>query len=247
MTLEERYAEFPGLNLCFETREGILKHCSLANARQLGDLGRRFLERRQPGLEAQIADLADAIAYNNHDVDDGLRSGLVTVEELRGVALFARHHDEVRARYGELPGRRLVHEIIRRMIHDVVSDLIEESGRRIAAAGPADIEAVRDHPGPLIGFSPERDREHREMKKFLRTRLYHHEKMQASRLGAGKVLEDLFAGFMADIARMPAEHRDAALALEAEAGRAGRARAVADYIAGMTDRYAFQEHARLLA
>ncbi len=245
--LEERYAEFPGLNLCFETREGILKHCSLANARQLGDLGRRFIERRQPGLEAQIADLADAIAYNNHDVDDGLRSGLVTVEELCGVALFARHHDEVRARYGELPGRRLVHEIIRRMIHDVVSDLIEESGRRIAAAGPADIEAVRDHPGPLIGFSPERDREHREMKKFLRTRLYHHEKMQAGRLGAGKVLQDLFAGFMADIARMPAEHRDAALALEAESGVAGRARAVTDYIAGMTDRYAFQEHARLLA
>jgi dGTPase len=154
--LEERYAGFRGLNLCFETREGILKHCSLANARQLGELGRRFIERRQPGLEAQIADLADAIAYNNHDVDDGLRSGLVTVEELRGVALFARHHDTVIARHGELPGRRLVHEIIRRMIHDVVSDLIEESGRRIADAQPADAEAVRAQPGPLIGFSTER-------------------------------------------------------------------------------------------
>ncbi len=244
--LEERYAEFSGLNLCFETREGILKHCSLANARRLGEIGRRFLERRQPGLEAQIADLADAIAYNNHDVDDGLRSRLVTLEELRGVSLFARHHDEVVSRYGELPGRRLVHEIVRRMIHDVVSDLIEESGRRIAAANPADIEAVRAQPGPLIGFSPERDREHREMKKFLRTRLYHHEKMQASRLGAGQVLQDLFDGFMADAARMPAEHRDAARAFEAESGAAGRARAVADYIAGMTDRYAFQEHARLL-
>ena len=244
--LEERYAEFSGLNLCFETREGILKHCSLANARRLGDIGRRFIERRQPGLEAQIADLADAIAYNNHDVDDGLRSGLVTVEELRSVTLFARHHDAVRARYGELPGRRAVHETVRRMIHDVVSDLIEESGRRLAAAQPADIEAVRAHPGPLIGFSPERDREHREMKKFLRTRLYHHEKMQAARLGAAKVLEDLFKGFMADVARMPPEHRDAALRLEAESGAAGRARAVADYIAGMTDRYAFQEHARLL-
>ena len=151
--LEERYAEFPGLNLCFETREGILKHCSLANARQLGELGIRFIERRQPGLEAQIADLADAIAYNNHDVDDGLRSGLVTLEELRNVGLFARHHDEVAARYGELPGRRLVHEVIRRMIHEVVSDLIEESARRLAAARPADIDAVRGHPGPLIGFS----------------------------------------------------------------------------------------------
>ena len=244
--LEERYAEFPGLNLTFETREGILKHCSLANARELGDLGRRFMERRQPGLEAQIADLADAIAYNNHDVDDGLRSGLVTVEELRGVALFARQHDAVLARYGELPGRRLVHEVIRRMIHEVASDLIEESGRRLAAARPADIEAVRSHPGPLIGFSEAREREHREMKKFLRNRLYRHEKMQASRLGAGKVLEELFEGFMADVARMPAEHREAAVALEARAGNAGRARAVADYIAGMTDRYAFQEHARLV-
>jgi dGTPase len=245
--LEERYAEFSGLNLCFETREGILKHCSLANARRLGDVGRRFLERRQPGLEAQIADLADAIAYNNHDVDDGLRSGLVTLDELRGVALFARHYDAVRARHGELPGRRAVHETVRRMIHDVVSDLIEETGRRLEAVKPADIEAVRAQPAPLVGFSPERDREHREMKKFLRTRLYHHQKMQASRLGAGQVLKDLFEAFMADVARMPPEHRDAALALEAGSGAAGRARAVADYIAGMTDRYAFQEHARLLA
>jgi dGTPase len=245
--LEERYAEFPGLNLTFETREGILKHCSIANARALGELGRRFIERRQPGLEAQIADLADAIAYNNHDVDDGLRSGLVTLDELQDVALFARQHETVLARYGELPGRRLVHEVIRRMIHEVASDLIEESARRLEAARPADIEAVRAHPGPLIGFSEAREREHREMKKFLRNRLYRHEKMQAARVGAGKVLEDLFAGFMADVSRMPPEHRDAANALEARSGEAGRARAVADYIAGMTDRYAFQEHARLLA
>jgi dGTPase len=245
--LEERYAEFRGLNLCFETREGILKHCSLANARQLGELGRRFIERTQPGLEAQIADLADAIAYNHHDVDDGLRSGLVTVEELRTVELFARQHDAVLARYGELPGRRMVHEIIRRMIHEVVSDLIEETARRLAEAEPADIDAVRAHPGPLVGFSVARDREHRQMKKFLRTRLYRHERMQASRMGAGQVLEELFKGFIHDVSRMPPEHRDAALALESESGMAGRARAVADYIAGMTDRYAFQEHARLVA
>jgi dGTPase len=243
--LEERYAEFDGLNLCYETREGILKHCSLANARKLGELGLRFIERRQPGLEAQISDLADAIAYNNHDVDDGLRSGLVSIEDLQGVALFARHHDAVVARYGALPGRRLVHEVIRRMIHDVASDLVEESARRIAAARPGDIDAVRAAPGPLIGFSGARAHEHHEMKKFLRTRLYRHEKMQAARLGAGQALEELFEGFMADVTRMPAEHREAALALEAESGMAGRARAVADYIAGMTDRYAFQEHARL--
>ena len=243
--LEERYAEFRGLNLCFETREGILKHCSLANARALGEIGRRFIERTQPGLEAQIADLADAIAYNNHDVDDGVRSGLVTVEELRSVPLFARHHDTVLARYPGLALSRLVHETIRRMIHEVASDLIEETGRRLAELAPSDIEAVRTQPKSIVGFSEARDADHHQMKKFLRTRLYRHERMQATRAGVGKVLEELFAGFMSDLSLLPAEHRAAAETLEAANGRAGRARAVADYIAGMTDRYAFQEHERI--
>jgi dGTPase len=243
--LEERYAKFRGLNLSFETREGILKHCSLANARQLGDVGRRFIERQQAGLEAQIADLADAIAYNNHDVDDGLRSGLVTVDDLCEVALFARHHATVAALYANIPRRRMIHEIGRRMIHDVVTDLIEETGRRLAGANPANIDAVRAMPGPLVGFSAAREAEHMELKKFLRTRLYRHERIEAARVGAGQVLRSLFEAFMQDVARMPTEHRDAALALESGSGMAGRARAVADYVAGMTDRYAFQEHARL--
>ena len=243
--LEERYAEFRGLNLRFETREGILKHCSLANARALGELGRRFIERTQPGLEAQIADLADAIAYNNHDVDDGVRSGLVTVEELRTVPLFARHHDTVLARYPGLAVSRLVHETIRRMIHEVASDLIEETARRLDELKPADIDAVRAAPAPAVGFSEARDADHHQMKKFLRTRLYRHERMQATRAGVGKVLEELFEGFMSDLSLLPAEHRQAAEALEAANGRDGRARAVADYIAGMTDRYAFQEHERI--
>jgi dGTPase len=243
--LEERYAEFRGLNLRFETREGILKHCSLANARALGELGRRFIERTQPGLEAQIADLADAIAYNNHDVDDGVRSGLVTVEELRTVPLFARHHDTVLARYPGLAVSRLVHETIRRMIHEVASDLIEETARRLADLKPADIEAVRAQPQAIVGFSEARDADHHQMKKFLRTRLYRHERMQATRAGVGKVLEELFEGFMSDLSLLPADHRQAAETLEAANGRAGRARAVADYIAGMTDRYAFQEHERI--
>jgi dGTPase len=243
--LEERYAQFRGLNLTFETREGILKHCSLANARQLGDLGRRFIERRQPGLEAQIADLADAIAYNNHDVDDGLRSGLVTIDDLCEVTLFARHHSMVNAAHKDLPQRRMIHEIGRRMINDVVTDLIEATARRLADAKPASIEAVRGLPQPLVAFSASGNAEHLELKKFLRTRLYRHEHIEAQRIGAAQVLRDLFEGFMQDVTQMPAEHSDAALAMEQASGAAGRARGVADYVAGMTDRYAFQEHARL--
>jgi dGTPase len=221
-----------------------LKHCSLAHARQLGAIGQRFIERQQPGLEAQIADLADAIAYNNHDVDDGLRAGLVTIEELCEVALFGRQHAVVASRYPGLPPRRMIHEIVRRMIHEVVTDLIEETARRLAELKPATIDEVRALPAPVVGFSRARDAEHHELKKFLRARLYRHERIEAARTGAGEVLRELFDAFMQDVARMPADHRDAAAAMEAASGRAGRARAVADYVAGMTDRYAFQEHAR---
>ncbi|MGQ0383577.1 MAG: deoxyguanosinetriphosphate triphosphohydrolase [Gammaproteobacteria bacterium] len=243
--LEERYANYRGLNLTYETREGILKHCSLANARQLGELGRRFIERTQPGLEAQIADLADAIAYNNHDVDDGLRSGLVSMQELRAVTSFARQYDAVRALHADLPERRMVHEIVRRMIHEVASDLIEETGRRLAEIAPTSIEEVRTHPKAIVGFSEAREAEHHELKKFLRSKLYRHERMQGTRVGAGRVLKGLFDGFIRDLGLLPVEHRDNAVALEREQGKAGRARAVADYIAGMTDRYAFLEHARI--
>jgi len=243
--LEDRYAAFPGLNLTFESREGILKHCSAANARSLGDVGQRFLERRQPGLEAQLANLADAIAYNNHDVDDGIRAGLVSVDTLTQVTLFRRHHDAVRAAYPGIPSRKLVHETIRRMINDVVTDLVEETRRRIAAAGPADIDAVRGVPGPLVAFSDGKYGEHLELKRFLRRQVYEHERVQGMREGAVRTLKDLFGAFFDDVALMPAEHRDIALRLESAQGRTGRARAVADYVAGMTDRYAFQEHQRV--
>ena len=144
--LEQRYGAFDGLNLCFETREGILKHCSQANARGLGEVGERFLAGRQPTLEAQIANLADEIAYNNHDVDDGLRSGLITFDQLGGVDLFARHaHDAARA-YPAIPERRLIHETVRRMINELVVDLTDETRRRIGAAAPASVDEVRAAP-----------------------------------------------------------------------------------------------------
>jgi dGTPase len=244
--LEERYAAFPGLNLTFECREGILKHCSAANARLLGDVGRRFLERRQPSLEAQLANLADAVAYNNHDVDDGVRAGLITLEELGEIPLFARQQSEVLRLHPGIRPKQLLHETIRRMINDVVSDLIDETRRRIEAAAPASIEDVRARAEPLVAFSTAKADEHYALKRFLRQRVYEHERVLAMREKAVRILEELFAAFMADVSRLPDEHRDNALRLEAEAGAAGRARAVADYIAGMTDRYAFQEHERVL-
>lgn len=244
--LEEHYADFRGLNLTFEAREGILKHCPRELAATLGDVGARFLDGTGPGLEAQLANLADAIAYNNHDVDDGLRAGLVTVEELSALAIFGRHLAAVRSAHPALAGRRLVHEIVRRMIDEVVTDLIEETARRLGDARPAHIDEVRAHPAPLVALSPERAAEHLDLKRFLRQRVYRHEHVLDMRVQAVEVLKALFAAFMDDVALLPEEHRDRALALQAATGIDGRARAVADYVAGMTDRYAFQEHGRVV-
>jgi dGTPase len=243
--LEERYAEFPGLNLTFECREGILKHCSARAARELGEVGERFLERTQPGLEAQIANVADEIAYNNHDVDDGIRAQLVDLEELRGTRLFRRQLEIVTAKYPDLGERRLIHEVIRRMINHIVVDLIRTSQARIEEARPASIEEVRSQPKPLIALSEAAHEEHAELMQFLRERLYRHYKVLRMTVKARRVLKDLFEAFLADIHLMPPEHREAAARGESSQGAAGRARAVADYIAGMTDRYAILEHRRI--
>jgi dGTPase len=243
--LEERYAEFPGLNLTFECREGILKHCSVKNAATLGDVGERFLKRQQPSLEAQLANVADEIAYNNHDVDDGLRAGLVTTKELRTVALFARHHDVVEARYPDISERRLIHEVVRRMINEVVNDLIGTTRERLAAAAPADVEAVRAEGASLVGFSERIAADHLEAKRFLRERVYRHFRVVRMTTKAQRVVRELFKAYFEDIRLLPDEHSEAARRLEARSGIDGRARAVADYIAGMTDRYAILEHSRL--
>ena len=243
--LEERYAEFPGLNLTFETREGILKHCSAANARRLGELGERFLARRQPSLEAQLANLADEIAYNNHDVDDGLRAGLITVEELRELAVFRRQYDIVNAKYPDLGGRRLVHEVVRRMIDWLVNDLVDASRRAIDEAAPGSVEDVRARATPLLRFGDEVAAEHLELKRYLRQHLYRHYKVLRMTTKAGRVVRELFEAMQGDPDLMPTEHQQSARRFEAADGEAGRARAVADYIAGMTDRYAILEHRRL--
>jgi len=237
--LEERYGAFDGLNLMFETREGILKHCSPARARELGALGERFLEGRRPSLEAQICNLADEIAYNNHDVDDGLRSGLLTLEQLEGVSLFARHAAEADVEFPDISGRRRVHETIRRMIGALVTDLLAESGRRIAAAAPRTLAEVRAAP-PLIAFTEKMQAENRALKAFLREHLYQHYQVLRMTSKARRIIHDLFNAFVADPRLLPPQYREMAAAENIT-------RATADYIAGMTDRYSMKEHRRLFS
>jgi dGTPase len=243
--LEERYAEFRGLNLTFECREGILKHCSVRNAKELGEIGERFIQRLQPSLEAQIANLADEIAYNNHDVDDGIRAELIDVHDLLDVRIFRRQYDIVIGQYPELGERRLVHEVIRRMINFIATDFIQTTQSNIDAAKPQSIDDIRNQSKPLAALSETGQEEHLELKRFLNEHVYRHYKVLRMTSKARRVLTALFESFFADVSLMPPEHRDAAVASEKDRGPAGRARAVADYVAGMTDRYAILEHGRL--
>jgi len=236
--LEESYAEFNGLNLMHETREGILKHCSLKNAALLGDIGQRFIDGRQPSLEAQLANLADEIAYNNHDVDDGLRSGLITLEQLDAVPIFRRNREAVEAAYPGLTGRRLIHETIRRMINMMAVDLIDQTRANIAAAGIASLGDVHAAPR-LVAYSDSLLPELRVLKTFLREDLYHHFQVLRMTDKARRIIQDLFGAFMNDPRLLPPQYQQMA--------RNDKPRAIADYVAGMTDRYAMREHRRLFA
>lgn len=243
--LEDKYANFRGLNLCFETREGILKHCSVRNARELGDVGRRFLERTQPSLEAQVANLADEIAYNNHDIDDGLRAGLLTMDQLRCIPIFARHHDAALSAYADMSEKQERHETIRRIINFLSTDLIVASQRQIEAAAPSNISDVRNQAGPLVSYSEAVQAENLELKRFMRESMYMHHQVYRVMSKARTVIRDLYEALFADARLMPPEFYEVSQQMESTQGESGRARAVADYIAGMTDRYALDEHERL--
>jgi dGTPase len=252
--LEERYPQFDGLNLTFETREGILKHCSQDNAqvleqREPGGVGRRFLDHTQPSLEAQLCNLADEIAYNAHDIDDGVRSGLITLEQLQQVALFDDFRRQTLADFPHLQdanqGRRLLYESIRRMLSAQVYDVIAATTPALAAAAPASVDAVR-HSAPLVQFGVDMRGQSQALKKFLLHQLYRHPQVMQTMQRAQQVVHSLFAAYLA----CPQEMGDGFLARSEVARGApdaisAGARVVADYIAGMTDRFAVREHERL--
>jgi len=234
--LEEHYGAFNGLNLCFETREGILKHCSRENARRLGALGERFLEGRQPSLEAQIANVADEIAYNNHDVDDGLRSGLLMIEQLAEVELWQTHYAAARGDFPHIEGRRLIHETVRRIINTLIVDLIETTRSNLARYAPASLDDVRGSP-PLVAHSEAVAAQAAVLKRFLFRNLYRHYRVMRMANKARRVVVGLFDAFTDDPRLLPPAYQSADAALQP--------RLISHYIAGMTDRYAVKEYQRL--
>jgi dGTPase len=249
--LEEHYGAFNGLNLCFETREGILKHCSRENARRLGEVGERFLAGRQPSLEAQIANVADEIAYNNHDVDDGLRSGFITLDQLEEVCLWHTHHEAARSEYPRIDGRRLIHETIRRIINTLIVDLIETTSANLARVRPASLDDVRESP-PLVAHSDEVAAQAAALKRFLFKNLYRHYRVMRMANKARRVVTGLFHAFTEDPRLLPPAYQARGPVAEESANDAAppaydgsQARLIAHYIAGMTDRYALKEYQRL--
>jgi dGTPase len=259
-SLEERYPEFDGLNLCFETREGILKHCSRANAERIvaaesggiaagARVGQRFLDRTQPSLEAQLCNLADEIAYNAHDIDDGVRSGLITLDQLEAVELFESFRRQVVRDHPKLGDalqlRRLLYETTRRMLSAQVHDVIHASQSALDHALPSSVDEVR-HQSTLIAFGPAMRRQSTQLKQFLLQNLYRHPQVSQTMVHARRVIADLFACYLAEPGQMQAGFASRSRASSGDPGdRSQVARVVADYIAGMTDRFAAREHERV--
>jgi dGTPase len=248
--LEARYPAFDGLNLTFETREGVLKHCSRANAERLEaaepqGVAHRFLARAQPSLEAQLCNLADEIAYNAHDIDDGVRSGLITMEQLQAVPLFENFRLQTLQEFPQLleqhSHRKLLYESIRRMLSAQVYDVIRSTQEVLNAHTLPDAQAVRQCP-PLVCFSAAMREQSTELKQFLYANLYRHPQVMATTAQARQVIRDLFEVYRQRHTEMPLGFAERAQQAHSEGGML---RVVADFIAGMTDRFAWREHERL--
>jgi dGTPase len=256
--LERRYPAFDGLNLTWETLEGLVKHNGPLTDRQGHPLGRyrahgvpetiRDYDREQdlqlwsyPSLEAQVAAFADDIAYDAHDIDDGLRAGLFSLADISGVELPGRIIADIRRDFPGLDDARVVHEFIRRLIGLLIEDVVAESGRRVAALAPRSADDVRGAPSALVGFSPAVAEAERLIKAFLETRMYRHARIKRVMNDAADLVRALFRHYTEHPGDLPAEWSMGLASLDAPA----RARRIADFIAGMTDRYALAEHARL--
>ncbi|MBP9742200.1 MAG: deoxyguanosinetriphosphate triphosphohydrolase [Burkholderiales bacterium] len=235
--LEERYAAFDGLNLTFETREGILKHCSLIKAKMLGVIGERFLLDKRPSLEAQLANLADELAYNYHDIDDGLRAGLLTLEQLEEVAIIREQLKAVLDKYPNLEGRRLHKELVRHLINRTIYDLIENTLKNLAETKVISVEEVRAAP-TIVEYSDEMYSYQRELKKFLMKNMYRHHLVMQLRFKASNIIRSLFNAYVNDYMLLPEQ-------FQKRIDKDGVYRVVGDYISGMTDRYAFRQYNRL--
>ncbi len=235
--LEQRYADFDGLNLTFETREGILKHCSLKNARNLGEVGERFIKQKQPSLEAQLVNHADEIAYNNHDIDDGYRSGVLEFNALMDVSIFKECAELVKKDYSDIDETKRIHETIRRIMHKSISDICETSSTNLIESNPKSIGEIRTLP-KLINFSEEMAQKQLELKKFLRCFLYEHERVVEMTDNAKGIVKDLFEYFLSNPSQI----------LESYQSKSTHdvARSIADYLAGMTDRYAIKIHKEVI-
>lgn len=243
--LEQRYADFDGLNLTFESCEGILKHCSKETAKTLGPIGERFLNREQPSLEAQLANAADEIAYNNHDIDDGLRAGLITIEQLCELPIFAAYYEEVVSEYANLAKRRVIHEVIRRMINAQVNDLIATSQELLSQSAVDSADAVRQYGKPLIRYSGSMAALNLQLKRFLREQLYCHYRVKRMTNKATKVISGLYDAFINDPQLLPTSAYGLAEDDNHRHHESATPRVVADYIAGMTDRFAIKEYSRI--
>ncbi len=241
--LERRYAAFPGLNLSYETREGIVKHHSPHDTPRNDDLA-RFHLHEQATLEAQISNLADEIAYNNHDVDDGYRAGMLSLGDLMEVAVFRMHFEQASRDCAGAPERILVNETVRRMINFMILDAVTEIARRLEEEGVRDLDGVRAARRPLVGFSREVRHLNGELKRFLYRRMYRHYRVVRMAAKAERVIREIFTAYLDNPAMLPDGPRARAERLRRD-DEAARARVIADYIAGMTDRYALEEYARL--
>tara|TARA_Y200000002_G_scaffold370653_1_gene366406 strand:- start:1948 stop:3090 length:1143 start_codon:yes stop_codon:yes gene_type:complete len=240
--LENKYASFPGLNLCFETREGLLKKCSLSRAKKLGDIGKRFIDKKQSSLEAQLTNVCDEIAYNNHDIQDGIRAKKIFIEQLEDVPIFYQQMKLVLNKYPSISGSKIVNETVRLIINLLVNDLINNTKSNIKNESITNFNEVRDHDKPLVCFSEEVKKSNMVLKRFLYANLYKHPDVIKMTEEANRIIKNLFSAYNNDISLLPKDFYTYNL----EKINSGfKERVICDYIAGMTDRFAQQEHKKL--